>query len=176
MNNGLLPFDTDASAERDGGASRRVFRRIALGAALFVLSTVLVRIGMSATSQPPTPRTAKPSASPLPSRSDTLAHAPSGMRIRVRVLNTTSTRGLAKRVTSSLRELGYDVVDFDSDPKSARTSTVILSHTGHDVWAQRLRRALGTGVVEASSDSLRYVDFTVLVGSDWKPPTQSFRP
>ena len=119
-------------------------------------------------------------ANPLPvrqaARTDSMARAPKGSRIRVRVLNTTSTKGLAKRMTFLLRDLGYDVVDFDSDRRSPRTSTLILSHTAHDEWAQRLRRAVGMGAVETRSDSLRYVDFTVLIGRDWKPTAQPFRP
>ena len=109
-------------------------------------------------------------------RPDSMARAPKGSRIRVRVLNTTSTKGLARRMTFVLRDLGYDVVDFDSDRRSTRTSTLILSHTAHAEWAQRLRRAVGMGAVETRSDSLRYVDFTVLIGRDWKPTPQPFRP
>lgn len=107
---------------------------------------------------------------------DTSARAPDGVRIRVRVLNTTRTNGLAKRATFTLRDFGYDVVDYDSDVKSSRRSTLIVSHTGHAEWAQRLQKALGTGTIEARADTLRYVDFTVLLGSDWTPPPQPFRP
>ena len=107
---------------------------------------------------------------------DTSARAPDGVRVRVRIINTTSSRGLAKRATSVLRDFGYDVVDYDGDPKAARKSTLVISHTGHADWAQRLQRALGTGTIEARSDTLRYVDFTVLLGSDWSPPPQPFRP
>jgi len=119
-------------------------------------------------SEPPT----LPQAAPT----DTAARAPTGARIKVRVLNTTTTSGLAKRVALVLRDFGYDVVDFDSDRRTPRGSTLILSHTGHEDWARRLRRALGTGSVEQRADSLRYVDFTVFVGSDWKAPAQPFRP
>ncbi|MCC6243129.1 MAG: LytR C-terminal domain-containing protein [Gemmatimonadaceae bacterium] len=107
---------------------------------------------------------------------DSSARAPKGTRVRVRVLNGTTTRGLAKRVTFVLRDFGYDVVDFDTDVEGRRAVTVIRSHTGHSDWAQRLRRAVGTGDITTSKDSSRYVDFTVVVGSDWKAPAQSFRP
>ncbi len=111
-----------------------------------------------------------------PARPDSMARAPKGSRVRVRVLNTTSTKGLARRMTFLLRDLGYDVVDFDSDRRSPRTNTLILSHTAHEEWAKRLRRAVGMGAIETRPDSLRYVDFTVLVGRDWKPTAQPFRP
>ncbi|MBL0172488.1 MAG: LytR C-terminal domain-containing protein [Gemmatimonadaceae bacterium] len=118
----------------------------------------------------------EPPIQPPPMTTDTLARAPRGTRIRVRVLNATRTQGLAKRASFVLRDFGYDVVDFDSNAGAPRTSTLVLTHTGHADWAQRLRRALGTGTIETRVDSLRYVDFTVLVGSDWKAPTKAFRP
>ena len=107
---------------------------------------------------------------------DTSARAPDGVRIKVRVVNTTNARGLAKRATLVLRDFGYDVVEYDGDVKSPRKSTLIVSHTGHADWAERLQKALGTGTIEARADTLRYVDFTVLLGTDWTPPAQAFRP
>lgn len=107
---------------------------------------------------------------------DTSAHAPSGVRVTVRVINATNIKGLAKRATTWLRDFGYDVVDFDSAPKQARTESLIEVHTGHDDWGERVRRALGTGRVTARPDTLRYVDLTVFVGSDWQAPPESFRP
>ena len=107
---------------------------------------------------------------------DTFARAPSGVRVRVRVVNGTDVRGLARRATLVLRELGYDVVDFDGDAKAHRERTVILSHTKHDDWARRIQRAMSATAIEASSDSAHYVDLTVLLGSDWKAPTQPLRP
>ncbi len=107
---------------------------------------------------------------------DTLARAPSGVRVRVRVVNGTDVRGLARRATLVLRDLGYDVVDFDGDAKAHRERTVILSHTKHNDWAQRIQRAMSASAIEASADSAHYVDLTVLLGSDWKAPTQPLRP
>jgi len=148
---------------------RRVGR--VLAAAVLVVAVGVAVIGRFrpsiASETPPTPQAAL---------SDTLARPPAGTRVRVRVLNITTTRGLAKRATTHLRAFGYDVVDYDSDVKPAGTPSRILSHTGKDDWAQRLRRAVGTGAIESVRDSLRYVDFTVLIGSDWKPTPQTFRP
>ncbi len=107
---------------------------------------------------------------------DSAAYAPSGVQIRVRVLNMTQSRGLAKRATAVLRDFGYDVVDYDTDIQPPSTPTRIIAHTGQMEWAQRLRRAVGVGAIGESPDSLRYVDFTVFIGSDWQPPTQSLRP
>ena len=107
---------------------------------------------------------------------DSLAYAPTGVRVRVRVVNATDIRGLARRATSVLRDLGYDVVEFDGDPKANRDRSLVLSHTGHDDWGARLTRALGDCAIEPSRDSSHYVDFTVLIGRDWTAPVQPLRP
>jgi hypothetical protein len=108
--------------------------------------------------------------------SDSLAHAPAGVRIRVRVVNATDQRGLARRATLFLRDMGYDVVDFDGDRKERRDHSAIVAHAAHDDWGTRLQRAMATTVLERSTDTSRYVDFTVLVGRDWQPPAQPLRP
>ena len=107
---------------------------------------------------------------------DSLAHAPMGVRIRVRVVNATDQRGLARRATLFLRDLGYDVVDFDGDRKERREHSVIVAHGAHDDWGTRLQHAMTTTALERSADTSRYVDFTVLVGRDWQPPAQPLRP
>jgi hypothetical protein len=156
----------DASAPRP---SRRATHSLTAGIVMLVAVGALAGwFRASGAAEPPGPPQATPS--------DTSARAPRDTRVRVRVLNTTKTRGLAKRATFALRDFGYDVVDFDSDLKVMRETTLIVSHTGHADWAQRLRRALGVGAIESRADSLRYVDFTVYIGRDWKAPSQPFRP
>lgn len=107
---------------------------------------------------------------------DSLARAPRGTRVIVRVVNASGRRGLGRRATLVLRDYGYDVVDFDGAAGGARATTEIADHTGHAAWAAHLQRALGTGTIIARADSSRYVDLTVLIGRDWQPPTQPFRP
>ena len=108
--------------------------------------------------------------------SDSAARAPTDTRVRVRVLNASGTRGYARRATLELRDRGFDVVEYDTEQGKGRSGTLIVSHTGHQDWAERLQRAFGTGTLEARSDSLRYVDLTVFVGRDWKPATETLRP
>jgi hypothetical protein len=109
-------------------------------------------------------------------QNDTLARAPTGVRIRVRVVNTTNVDGLAKRATAVLRERGFDVVDYDGDARKVRDTTLVLTHTGQVMWSERVVRALGVGRVESRPDSSRYLDLTVMLGRDWKAPAQPFRP
>jgi hypothetical protein len=100
---------------------------------------------------------------------------PDDVRIKVEVLNATGQRGLARRATFALRDAGFDVVRFSNDPEP-RDSTLVLSRSGHDDWAALVARALGGARVESRPDTSRYLDVTVLLGADWRPPTKPFRP
>lgn len=100
---------------------------------------------------------------------------PQGTRIRVEVINTTSTRGMARRVTLYLRDAGFDVVRF-AGQGPALDSTVVLDHTGHPEWAALVSKALGGATVESRPDSSRYVDVTVLVGRVVHTPPEAFYP
>lgn len=103
------------------------------------------------------------------------AEAPTGVRIRVEVLNATRVRGLARRATMHLRDRGFDVV-FVGTSRDARDSTVVLDRSGHPEWAALVARALGGARVERAPDSSRYLDVTVLVGATWRAPAEPFYP
>lgn len=103
------------------------------------------------------------------------ARAPQGARIRVEVLNATPTRGRARRATQLLRDRGFDVVSFGTAPER-RDSTLVLDRSGHPDWAAAVAAALETGRTEARPDSSRYLDVTVLLGADWRPPAKPFYP
>jgi hypothetical protein len=100
---------------------------------------------------------------------------PNGVRIKVEVLNASGQRGLARRATYALRDAGFDVVRFGNDP-ATRDSTLVLSRSEHDDWAALVARALGGARVESRPDSSRYLDVTVLLGADWRPPAKPFHP
>jgi hypothetical protein len=102
---------------------------------------------------------------------------PDSVRIKVEVLNATSTRGLGRLATAWLRDQGFDVVGTGTAPSAERLdSTLVLDRSGHADWAQLAARAMGGARVEARPDSLRYVDLTVLIGRSWRPPPQSLYP
>ena len=107
-------------------------------------------------------------APPTPSPARVVA--PPDVRIRVQVLNATSTRGLARRATVFLRDRGFDVVDV-ATAAGRRDSTLVVDRSGHLEWAALVSKALGAGHVESRPDSSRYLDVTVFVGRDWAPPT-----
>ena len=100
---------------------------------------------------------------------------PNGVRIKVEVLNASGQRGLARRATFALRDAGFDVVRFAND-SGLRDSTLVLARSGKDDWARLVARALGGARVESRPDSSRYLDVTVLLGSDWRPPAKPFHP
>ncbi|HXD47844.1 MAG TPA: LytR C-terminal domain-containing protein [Gemmatimonadaceae bacterium] len=109
------------------------------------------------------------------SRAANPAHAPPGVRVRVQVLNGTKTHGLAQQATTYLRDLGYDVVETGT-VVSSRDTTVVLDLSGHPDWASRIARALEPARIETRTDSSRYLDVAIVLGSAWRPPPESFDP
>jgi hypothetical protein len=102
------------------------------------------------------------------------ARAPDGVRVKVEVLNATQTKGLARRATFFLRDLGFDVVGNGTNPER-RAATVVYDRSGHPDWAARVGRAMGAPVVKMP-DSSRYLDVTVILGGNWRPPPLPFHP
>jgi LytR cell envelope-related transcriptional attenuator len=101
--------------------------------------------------------------------------APEGVRIRVQVLNTTKTRGLARRATRLLRDRGFDVVELGTVGPTMDT-TMVLDLSGHPAWADAVAKVMAPAHTRARRDSSRYLDVTVLVGSSWRPPSEPLDP
>ena len=101
--------------------------------------------------------------------------APVGARIRVQVLNTTKTKGLARRATRLLRDRGFDVVEIGTVGPTMDT-TVVLDLSGHPEWAESIARVMAPVHTRARRDSSRYLDITVLIGSTWRPPAETLYP
>jgi len=109
-------------------------------------------------------------------KSDSTTRAPAGVRVRVEVINTTRTRGLARRATRVLRDQGFDVVSVSTGGPTL-DSTLVLDRSGHQAWAATIARLLGPGSrAEVRPDSSRYLDVTVLLGTSWRPPAQPLYP
>ncbi len=100
--------------------------------------------------------------------------APANVRIKVEIINATTVRGLGRRATIYLRDRGFDVVGI-STSRDVRDSTLVLNRSGHADWAALVGKAFRARV-ESRPDSSRYVDVTVLIGANWRPPTQPFYP
>ena len=102
------------------------------------------------------------------------ARAPQGTRIKVEILNATATRGLARRATFFLRDRGFDVVGTGT-VRELRDSTLVLDRSGHPDWARLVGNAMNARV-ESRPDSSRFLDVTVLLGGNWRPPSLPFHP
>ena len=102
------------------------------------------------------------------------ARAPQDVRIKVEVLNATQTKGLARRATFFLRDRGFDVVG-SGNVVEQRASTIVYDRSAHPDWARLVGRAMNAPVVE-QTDSSRFLDVTVLLGRNWRPPALPFHP
>jgi len=100
---------------------------------------------------------------------------PAGARIRVEIINTTTQRGLARRAMFFLRDQGFDVVRYTSG-SAARDSSQVVDRSGHLDWAELVGKALGVSRVTTELDSARYLDVSVYLGRDWRPPAKPFYP
>jgi hypothetical protein len=101
--------------------------------------------------------------------------APEGVRIRVQILNSTKTKGLARIATTLLRDRGFDVVETGT-LKQTRDTTLVLDLSGHPDWANRIAQIISPATVTARRDSSRYLDIAIVLGNSWRPPAQSFNP
>lgn len=103
------------------------------------------------------------------------ARAPEGVRIRVQVLNATTTRGLARRATRLLRERGFDVVEMGTADAQFDT-TLVLDRSNHPEWAAAVAEVLEPARAVSRPDSSRYLDVTVLIGRTWRAPAEPLDP
>ena len=101
--------------------------------------------------------------------------APENVRVRVQVLNGTTTHGLARRATSVLRDRGFDVVEVGTGT-SGRDTTLVVDLSGHPDWAKRVARSMAPARIETRRDNSRYLDITVVVGAAWRPPADPLHP
>lgn len=145
-----------------GPPGRRRYGRIILLFLILAVLSVTIWFGIRAFSNPTEPS--------VPDD----ARAPDGVRIKVEVLNGTKTRGLARKATDFLRDRGFDVVGSGNDPEQ-RAKTVVYDRSLHPEWARLVARAMNAPVV-SRPDSSRYLDVTVLIGADWRPPPLPFHP
>lgn len=106
---------------------------------------------------------------------DSAALAPPDTRVRVQVLNAGGVSGLARRATITLRDHGYDVVEYGTTSDTGAVTRVQVT-AERRAWGERVARALGAGRVEEVDGPLRYVDVVVRLGRDWTPPAQPLRP
>lgn len=153
------------AAERNAAARARRIRRRLLVASASLTAVVVVAIMVW-----------RLMAASTAAGDDSGVQVPPGVRIRVEVLNATTTPRLARQTTRMLRSRGFDVVGIGNAGEMLDT-TLVLDRTGHPEWAELVAAAMEDGAaVEARPDTSRYLDVTVLVGSSWTPPPEALYP
>ena len=100
---------------------------------------------------------------------------PDSARIKIEVLNGTNIRGLARRGTFVLRDLGFDVVSSGNSTEKM-DSTLIIVRSGRMDWAELAAKALGGARIESRPDTSRYLDLTIVLGASWRAPAETFYP
>lgn len=94
---------------------------------------------------------------------------PSAAGTRVEVLNAGGREGMAQLATDHLRDRGFDVVYFGNEQPFGRDTSVVVARIDDVVPAYAVGRSLRIPIVRIEPDSSRYVDVTVLLGTDWEP-------
>jgi hypothetical protein len=100
---------------------------------------------------------------------------PESVRVGVEVFNASGATGVARLATLHLRDAGFDVVQYASTPLRADRSRVVVRR-GAAAWGDSAARVLGGATVEVTPDTSRYVDLSVFIGRDWRPPPGPLRP
>jgi hypothetical protein len=89
-------------------------------------------------------------------------------RVRVEVMNAGGVSGMAGAATESLREAGFDVVDFgDARPFDTLRLSEVVDRVGRTDVATAVAAVLGIHNVQSDPDPNLYVDVTVVLGSEW---------
>lgn len=90
--------------------------------------------------------------------------------IQLSVLNACGVPGMAAKVTASLRESGFDVINTGNFEHYDMEKTVVIARTFNKQNALRVAKALGVDpsqvIIEASENY--YLDATVVIGDDYK--------
>lgn len=89
-------------------------------------------------------------------------------KIRVEILNGSSKSGLAERVAETLRDKGFDVLEFRTAGKKV-SATVILDRANVNLRnAKFVSRELRQGKISFEPHPLQLVEVTVVLGEDFK--------
>jgi hypothetical protein len=91
--------------------------------------------------------------------------------VQVEVLNGTGKQGLARVGARVLRRRGIDVMLF-ANADSVIDSTRIIVRRGDGSRGETIRKALGAGKISTALDTLRRVDATVILGTDFRGPIE----
>lgn len=93
-----------------------------------------------------------------------------GERVRVEILNGGGVPGAARQATELARAAGYDVVYFGNAPSFDHETSEVVERVRRSDFAEGVAAVLGIDIVRSDPDPDRYVDLSVILGRDWRPP------
>lgn len=93
-----------------------------------------------------------------------------GERVRVEILNGGGLPGAARQATELARAAGYDVVYFGNATTFDHETSEVVERAGRSDFAEGVAAVLGIDIVRSDPDPDRYVDLSVILGRDWRPP------
>ena len=102
--------------------------------------------------------------------------APPGMRIKVEVLNATKTKGLARKATTYSCAIAGSTSSRSARRRSSGQRRSFSTGQIIRTWAAACCQGARAQQSRRRPDSSRYLDVTVLVGADWRPPPLPFYP
>jgi hypothetical protein len=91
-------------------------------------------------------------------------------RVRVEILNGGGVPGAARQATELARAAGYDVVYFGNAVSFDYETSEVLDRVSRSDFAEGVAAVLGIDIVRSDPDPDRYVDLSVILGRDWRPP------
>jgi len=86
--------------------------------------------------------------------------------IKIEVLNGSGTNSTLQKVTSELKEAGYNVTRTGSTNTTAKT-TIINKKSVKESILKNIKETLKTGTISESESSSSKVDITIIVGKDY---------
>ncbi|HEV2147915.1 MAG TPA: LytR C-terminal domain-containing protein [Longimicrobiaceae bacterium] len=144
-------------------------RALALAAVLLLVVGLVVSLAMGLRPGGDGDRASTPESVPdVPA-----ARAAPGERVRVEVLNAAGVPGLARTVTRTLRERGFDVVYFGNARGFSPDTTLVIDRVGREEVARDVADALEVENVRSRPDSTLLLEVTVVVGRDWRGARES---
>lgn len=87
-------------------------------------------------------------------------------RIRVEVRNGSGESGAAGKMTTFLRDEGFDVVDYGNADRFDYEHTHIIDRVGASAAAREVATLLPGVPIESNPDSTLFLDVTVVIGRD----------
>jgi len=89
-------------------------------------------------------------------------------KIRIEVLNGCGEKGIAKDVTTHLRNLGYDVVNVGNAESFYYAVTIVIDRFGKIENAKDVAKALKTDNYIQQIDKKRILEISVIIGKDYQ--------